>query len=235
MIAIVVTSCEKYYKHTLPMLLTSLKSAGIRAENVFVVVGQSSYECDSSFGMDDDYIVRSYHRTYANMDNNGMLWVVSDKGREALQEYKWMFYMHDTCVVDQNFNQSLHETFQLYYTSSTKAMRLYHQFSMSMGYYSLDAVWSPSVVEYLTRATNYNTSDSAMQDVKYTCEDKVFVEISQAFPDSVVCLPNNYIVRNLSCEIYGTSVPRIVESWQYPKFDKYKANWGQSQVLHFHL
>lgn len=200
-LAIVINSCYKYHEKTLQKLPSV-------TGDIFCVVGESPEDCDRE---------NLIFRRWANVDNNGLIWVVQDDAKERLRNYEWIFYMHDTCMeVDVD---SIRTTFKEIVRDDVESIKL-HNVSMSMGYYRLSTLWSPRLTSFLNTGVNYDTSREAMLKIKKSVEDSVFRQIENPY-----VLPNEYKIIDIDVKAYGSTVPRIVEEWTYPSFKKYKANY----------
>lgn len=202
-IAIVVNSCYKYHEKTLPIILDSLS----HDENVFCVIGESPVSKDEG---------NFLYREWANMDNNGLIWVVTEK--EKLKKYEWIFYIHDTCICLPEFKESLYTIVSQYPESD--AIKLYDQFSMSMGFYKLESLWDTRISEFLKSTINYDKNEETILNIKKSVEDQVFKILK-----NVPILPNNYKYMDEGKSYYDTDTKRILEKWVHPPFYKLKANY----------
>jgi hypothetical protein len=218
-IAVVVTSCDRFYPTTSPVLLDSLRQALFPLEHVYIVVGESAED-------KDDADARVFYRRYGNIDNNGLIWAASPSGRVHLAAYEWIFYMHDTCAVLPNFAPSLYMTLDVFGEKRLNALRIYSDFSMSMGYYKLSCVWSSLITGFLISLTNYDVSPDMMMCVKSSgnLEDVVFKRIQLLFPGTVHAIPNWRIQTSSDANEYGTTTKRLVEAMYFPSILKFKAN-----------
>lgn len=208
-LAIVVNSCFKYHQKTLPLVLESLQ--GRFDGDVYFVVGESE--------TDEMYLPMVYRR-WANVDNNGLIWVVQDDAKKLFQEkgYEWIFYIHDTCLVDGD-PDSLSKTLEKYATDACSAMKIHPQTSMSMGYYRLKNLWEPVVTDFLNSSKNFDIG--RVKDVKRQVEDQIFRKLS----GEVIVLPSECRTDAHVDNVYGTDTKRIVEYYSVPKLKKYKANY----------
>lgn len=205
-IAIIVNSCYKYHEKTLPIILDSLS----HDKDVFCIIGESETCKD-----DGNFL----YRTWANMDNNGLIWVsTQDDAKEKLKNYEWIFYIHDTCVCLPEFKETLYAIVSQYPESD--AIKLYHQFSMSMGFYRLESLWDTRVCDFLTSTINYDKSENTILKIKASVEDQVFNILK-----NVPVLSNNYKYIDEGKSYYDTNTKRIMEKWVHPPFYKFKANY----------
>ena len=197
---------------------------------IWFVIGDATENKDE----DQFYGVLTAFRTWSNLDNNAMLWIIEAKTQELFSaaSYEWIFYMHDTCVVNPEFYEQTQAILneQLALRSTLSAVRLYSSFSMSMGYYKLSALWEPDVKNYMIRTVNYDTSTQTKLYVKSCVEDMVFKYLEQT-QRHVGCISQSYRASDPHTTLYGTNNPRIIEEW-LPGFKKYKANWVTFSYLH---
>lgn len=215
-LAVVVNSCSQYARATLPPLLESLRAAGVPAAHVFVVVGDAPAH-DTLVGP-AGYEVAAKHRPWCNMDNNAFVWI-ADEG-DALRGFDWIFYTHDTSLVDPGFYESAMRLCENA-PPGTDAYKLQRNHSMSTGLYRVRALWDVGAAISATK----NLDPARTLEVKAMCEDSVFRLLR-----GVDALPNEYTVESEGVTMYGTDVPRIVEHWVVPGLRKVKANWGQAPL-----
>lgn len=216
-VAIVVNSCVEYAHTTVPPLLETLRSSGVPAADVFVVIGGAP-ERDATIGP-DEYESTAMYRPYCNIDENGFMWMTDPDGRDALKGYDWVFYTHDTTLVDPGFYECIKDLCRTR-GPDTKATKLWGGYSMSIGLYRVPAVWDQAAK---IRAS-LNLDPALNLHMKYANrEDSVFGLLEP----HVDKLPNDYIVQAEGVTMYGTTVPRRIEYWAIPGIRKAKANWGQ--------
>lgn len=226
-IAIIISSCRSFCDKTLPPLLESLHNARVPGQDTFVVIGEC--EADGHRKMGD---VNVFERTWANMDNNAMLWLASACSRDILAAYEWVFYMHDTCVVEPEFHLQLYEILDQHLSldPNLSALRVYKDFYMSMGYYKLSDLWDPETEGFIWSTANYDQGEDAKMNVKRHVEDIVFKHLEQrGMSDTFI--EQDYTASEPRTDIYGTGNQRIVETW-LPGFKKNKANWYEFLYLH---
>ena len=94
-VAVIINSCYKFHKTTIPYMVDSIKHANIPRNNIYIVVGESDNETDI-MQMEDYNIV---YCKYVNIDYNGVIYFTqTQRGLQELQKYTHFFYMHDTCI-----------------------------------------------------------------------------------------------------------------------------------------
>lgn len=227
-VAVLINSCEGYHSRSLPPLLASLASAGVPATDVFVVVGQAEADRDGELG-EPGYKARAFWRRWANMDNNGLVWAARDaEARHALAGYPWLFYTHDTSIVDPGFGEQVARV-AAQLPPDADAARIYRGMSMSMGYYR-PARLAELLAASPTLEPNYDTSPGTVLRIKAAVEDSAFHAIA-GLGGRVEVLPNEYFVARRDAHMYGTDTPRIVEHYAVPGVSKAKANWTRYERL----
>ena len=212
--AIVINSCLKYYSTTLPIIIEKLNLK----EDVFCVVGESDVNYDCTYNE-----VKTFFRTWGNMDNNGLIWVVKH-GKNELKNYEWIFYMHDTCIPLLNFFENIEQTIDTF-GYNHDAIKL-NNVSMSIGYYKLSKLWSVDVSEYILSTINYNKDSVSIKKIKNNVEDVIFNFIGTKCYNMGI-LP---VTKEDEQNIYGTDTKRVIENWNY--FLKMKANYkGTFEII----
>jgi hypothetical protein len=120
-LAIIINSCEKFYKITIPKIIESAEKANIPLSCIYVVVG----ECD----IETDILqYNGYHLVFCkfvNIDYNGILYFTqTERGLQELQKYKHFFYIHDTSLFMDFFWEKIHRYLE-YCTSYIKLTPIY--------------------------------------------------------------------------------------------------------------
>ena len=103
-VAIIINSCLKYYKTTIPVIINSAKKAKIPSNNIYIVVG----ECDeeSKIIRNNDYNI--IFCKYCNIDHNAILYFTqTQEGVNELKKYTHFFYMHDTSEFKNDFYDNM--------------------------------------------------------------------------------------------------------------------------------
>jgi len=224
-VAVLVTSCDAFCRATLPPLLASLDEAGVPRRDVFVVAGDAQERARTEVCGQTVTLV-----TWCNMDNNGLLWAVSDEGLEALAAYDWLFYVHDTTVAMPHFAAGLRDCLaeQLARDPEVAAVCLHAEFSMSMGYYRLSAL--REIGPWLLSTASHDHDPARKLEVKTWVEDSAFRRIGDTLGGGRVgCIDSTYSYEDGLPSPYG-GVPRRREAWPRPGLYKYKGSWCLSRL-----
>lgn len=218
-LSIVINTCKDYYKVTVPPLLESLEKANVPKECIFIVVG----DCDN----EEDKIINDipyYFRRYCNIDNNAMLWITQE---EPAVMSEWIIYLHDTSLVAPEFWEKSHNIIKNI-DNETTCIKLYKQFSMGMGFYKKNWLYTELIKNYMKGFINYDKSQkSKIKENLVVLEDTLF-KFTERGPEYGICiyLDNEYKVVERNRKMYGTDIPRIVEYYENPGIYKIKANWS---------
>ena len=223
-IAVLVSSCESYYKTSLPLLLTTLVRSRIRPCDIFVVIGDAEEAGSAVMSLPQIGEFTAHFITCVNLDNNALLWAVADT-RPELAEYEWAFLLHDTTMVQAGFGARLPEVLAVHLEESPDmaALKLCPHLSMSMGYYRLDAL--RTVRDELLAGACYDNSleSRLLVKVRPDIEDHAFnliassggqIEFIRHGVDTIAVLQSPYGGANRRCEV-----------WNEPGLLKFKANW----------
>lgn len=226
-LAIVVNSCAGYYDKTVPPLLDSLRAADVPMNAVHVVVGDARDTSDATLSNGVSY----HFRKWCNLDNNGMLWLTMEHPDSIHQQFKWVLYLHDTTLVEPaHFWDSANKTVQEH--NQAQCIRIHQPFSMGIGFYRVDWLFSNDVSNYMNSLVNYDASNErkmAMKRNLEVLEDTLFKHAMRGH-GHIVTLPNVYNVVERNKRMYGTDMPRIVEFYSIPGIYKIKANWDPMRL-----
>ena len=225
-LGVVVNSCESYASKTTPLLLESLVAANVPLESVRIVIGDSPEDADVH-----ENGVETHRRRYCNLDNNGLLWVVLEPHSHS-RVPDWIFYTHDTSVVAPSFWEECMSIVEEADATQYVCVKLHGPFSMSTGLYRTSWLRSEAVTTWANSIVNFDPSKrQAIKENLGALEDACF---KLAPPERCAVLPNTYTVVSTEAYVYDTSVPRIIEFYQYPGIYKIKANHSPSN-LHINL
>lgn len=213
---IVINSCCQYYAKTVPILLETLKTAGVPDDHIYVVVGES--DTDRSELIDG---IKYIFRRYCNIDNNGLLWITQE--RPELQS-EWIFYMHDTCYVHQEFWTKCC-TIVKEVKPDTKCTMLQNNYSMGIGFYNLKWLYTDDVVTFMASKINYDPNNKSKIKWDGDTEDTLF-KYAKRTNQAWASLHNTCRTVENDKNIYGTCTKRIIEYWEIPGLYKVKANFG---------
>lgn len=214
--SIVINTCIDYYGITLPPLLESFEKAKVPKECIFIVVG----DCDSNRNevIDD---IHYYFRRYCNIDNNGLLWITQERPNNITN---WILYCHDTCTVIPEFWKKTCDIIQTF-KEDTDCVKLIFDFSMGMGFYKKNWLFSTEVKNYMRTIMNFDQSKKQIiKDATNITEDTLF-KFAEKGHGNCTSLDNIYNVIEKDRKMYGTDIPRIVEYYENPGIYKLKANW----------
>jgi hypothetical protein len=202
-VAILISSCEKYYQQTVPILLESMD---VPREHIHIVVGECTDESDDTF-MD----CQIHFRRWANFDNNALIWAAE---ASELYRYTWVFNLHDTCECEPGFWNNIQPVPEYEMYDAVKLVS--HDYSMCIGLYR---------TTFLRRV---NTLIHALKSyvpgslhVKSITEDSIF-NMSKNLTAMSGPRINIYDCLNR----YGTTTARMCEHFPVIGLKKYKANCG---------
>lgn len=204
---ILINSCFKYYKNTVPVLVESLKHSGL--ENIDVVIGDSPKE----YQVIEDS-VHKYFVPYNNFDVTAFIFVI-----EANYQKDFM-YLHDTCRAGPSFGRLL--TDKLHGFNFDCAKLTNSGLCMNMGYYSHTFVHKHKDIILPIKMTT-STHDEVMESKKRALINEDFL-IKRAGSSINLARGRNVSDKNIYSE------NRRIEEY-FPDLDlyKYKANWDLSR------
>jgi hypothetical protein len=227
-IALLVSSCMKFHKTTLPVMLNSMARHGVHFEDVFVIIGDAPEYASGTMTVAGER-VKVFYVPFTSFDHNAMMWMLAYKPRE-LKPYAWVFQLHDTIEVLPHFKQSLRDVLKgiVEDNPNVAAARLSTGPAMSMGYYKTSALHKHA--HHLLRLLNHDTSPenrTRHKDTAIENEDGAFrILVDQG--EDVSCLSGDdadEVVYDIPSP-YDTDTRRRRELWLKPGFYKYKGNWG---------
>lgn len=215
---IVINTCHAYQGVSMPVLLDSLAMAGIPAESLLVVCGQSPAS-DSGVTVAEGGI-RVHRVPYTAEALTGLIHL--SESADGVPDGGWILYIQDTMVVGQQFGPRIMETFRQIMerpsgsTTGLVAVKLLDQFSLSVGFY--DVAWLREVREEIQGFKVMSADEHAMRDIKTWCEDKIF---DMCPPERIAHLAEFAGRQHMGTFKYSeTSADRIIE--HYPVLDLYK-------------
>lgn len=218
-ISVVINTCHGYMERTLPTLIQSLQDACVPNECIHVVAG----ECITDMN-DGNY----HYRRWCNIDNNGLMWLTQERPDI---ESNWIVYLHDTTWVASDFWQKCNDVVTNAEPEGVTSVRLYHPFSMGMGFYKLSWLYTDHVGNYMASLLNYDMG--MKQAVKCNLEVSEDTLFKFKHPSNKVkCLPNSYKVMDHHSNPYGTGIRRRLEFWEIPGIYKAKANFTDAASCH---
>jgi beta-1,4-mannosyl-glycoprotein beta-1,4-N-acetylglucosaminyltransferase len=228
--AVILTSCFKFYKTTLPFILESANKANIPLQNLYIVIGESDENrVDNSNG----YTL--IFTRFINIDYTGVIWFTQTTlGVKTLKQYTHFFYTHDTVV----FLESFWKRLQYHSLNCNKYIKLQLCGSKSSGLFNVD--WfltnKKELLSYFANTEksllwNYKTSENIprkdlIQSLfsnlsEYLNEDSVFdfgpnyQPIGDVFQNTI----HRYLVKQYSDQ------ERLANVYEDPGLIKFQANY----------
>lgn len=215
---IIINSCLNFYEKTVPILLETLQKAAVPNDRIFVVIGES--ESDRS------EIINGIHyifRRYCTIDNNGLLWITQEQADHPELNTKWIFYIHDTCFVHHDFWKRSLDIMNAV-DENAHCIMLQNQYSMGIGFYKLEWLYTDDVKLYMSSKINYDPNNKSKIKWDPDTEDTLF-KYAKRTNKNVYSLENCCKVIDNNKNIYGTNTQRMIEYWEIPGIYKMKANW----------
>ena len=171
---IVINSCKKFVTTSVPALLSTLSLAGVPNDRIIVVVGESlvSDEVPAEIGA-----VKVVMVPYGNIDNNGLMWISFLSQASDLEDDSLFVYLHDTCVVLDNFWYLVLQATDKFQDTTLIAAPMRSFPSMNIGIYRTSVVRSVFIRSELNPIVNYDLQPNTLLSVKqdgYHGEDFVF-------------------------------------------------------------
>lgn len=204
-----ISSNFKYSKISLPRLLKSLLSSGVKSEDIDVFVGDSN-KCESE-SIDD---IKHYYILENSFDYTALVGIV----RHKIEDSNYLI-LHDTCEVLQYFGPRFYKTIIPKYRDSNNNVRMCNQgFSNSMGIYTNKFF-----------KDNYNLIDIYLGNRGkqfYIDNENVFFSKNSDFLNQASL--SNY---DFGYDVYGTGVLRYVELFPDIGLVKYKANHCKNTII----
>lgn len=224
-ITVVITSCIAYAPFTVPHLVNSLVASGVPPAAIHVVVGESRVTRNVIQHVGPTAAVAYHYVPYCNIDNNGLMWLTQSDVL-PLPDDGWVMYLHDTCLVAPHFWASCRRVVDTL-AGDADALMMHLPFSMGIGFYRMQLLRTPEVRMYM--AGLRNDDPSKIKEVKanlHVLEDTVFKYLAVNNKPKLKALKNEYALKVLENNPYGTATPRAVEYYATPGVYKLKANWN---------
>lgn len=213
-IPIIINSCKPFVDKAANLLIDSLSKSGVPHEYIIVVVG----ECD-----EDRVFIKNgikYQETKTiNIDLNGLLWLFSQYPT-CVSQSGWFFYLHDTCIVTQDFWENVQRIYDQQLKDSNYMAGPIHKIGCNMGFYKYKVFESERVNHFLTNSPNFDLQKKQAEKIKgIHYEDHIF-RISNS-----LILSDEMIVEETDTLYYSSKVPRKLYTYPIPGIIKIKANW----------
>jgi hypothetical protein len=244
-VAIVVNSCEKFWKITKGPFLESAKKAKIPISNIYVVLG----ECDDEKEKEDEEEEEEgghhvIYCKYVNLDYNAAIYFTqTPEGRQYLSQYTHFFYTHDTTVFLENFWDNI----CLSSKNCGRYIKLEEWYTKNIGLFNV--TWflehKSGLMCYFTNLhkhliMNYKKGDLCNEEVIY----QKFNNLPECLnEDALFCFEGNggkplgkvfenfenfTIKRYIDDGPYLKDEPRLANLYKNPGIIKYQKNWDSS-------
>lgn len=200
---IVVNSTSRFYRKTVPLCVESLRAAEV--SDILVVIGGSS----SKYVLEDG--VEYVFVPYDNFDLTSFIYLSEQN------EYKNVFYMHDTCRVGPEFKRKL---IALQIDPNRCAKMACDGMSMNIGYYPFQFIKKHE--KELVPLKNFDLTEEGIKNAKLLAlryEDFIFRK------ESVRVLSTGPRRNTFDVAPYENSV-RLEEYYATVDLYKYKANYN---------
>ena len=201
---IIVNSCYKYHKHTLPIIIEALKETGL--PDILCIIGDSPSPCQ--------VIESTVHKVfvpYNSFDLTAFIYVCETNFK------KDFFYLHDTCKPGPNFGPIVKDRLKdftqdcAYLTNSGP--------SMNIGYYNINFVKSHS--DLINTLKVFTTTPEELLHAKGLALTNEDFLIKKTNNKTTIARGRNTEHHN---NIYSDNY-RIREYFPDVDLYKYKANW----------
>lgn len=232
-IAIIINSCQKFYKTTIDPIIESAKRANIPSQNIYVVVGESDDETPITRNPDYNIVFCKF----VNIDYNGIIYFTqTTNGSNELKKYTHFFYIHDTCKFMPSFWRKIRD----YARTCETYIKLESIGSKNIGLINVEwflnnkkELFSYYINYDKSLAMLYKDGDFPNKDfiykrfnnlAKWLNEDCLFIfdnfnPIGQVFNNP---MKKSYIEKTYSKE------DRKATEYLEPGIIKYQKNWGQA-------
>ena len=240
-IAIIINSCQKFHRTTLPFIIDSAKKSHIPANNIYVVVGESDDETD---------IIKTDHYNivfckYVNEAYNGIIYFTqTERGLNELQKYTHFFYTHDTSCFIENFWKKINT-----YTQNCESyIKLQNLYTKNIGLINVDwfiknkkELFSYYINYDKSLIMDYKSANFPNKDFIYSKfknlprwlnEDAMFLYTDDFEPMGDYFKNNN--LETFKKQIYSNT-ERLGTIYNEPGVIKFQANWGQSDNWNLEL
>ena len=247
-VALIINTCEAYYKKTLLQFFAHAKDTGIPFDQIYVVVGESAdakneiefqpHKPDEAETFDQGgfHII---HSPYVNIDYNAAVFFTqTPQGRAELEKYTHFFYIHDTADLMAHFWKRIQE----YAAVCTDYVKLTQTHTKNIGLFSVP--WfMENKTEFLKNIVNTDPQlKSAYKCGEFPNKTWLYANIPRLCPwnlgedclfdyDDATGKPLGEFFVNepnfFFAEMYGSTEPRKIILFQEPGVVKYQKNWGQ--------
>jgi len=231
-VAVIVNSCEKFYKTTLNLFIQSAIKANIPKHNIYFVVGECNEETDI---IKEEYYNIIFCK-YTNIDYNGIIYFTqTERGINELQKYTHFFYTHDTTFLMDHFWEKIIN----YSQNCDSYIKLQEISSKNIGLINVE--WFiKNKKELFSYYINYNKSllleyksanfpnkeliySNFKNLPKWLNEDAIF-SFTENFEPTGDFFKNNILLFKQA--VYNNT-ERLGTVYNEPGIIKFQANWGQ--------
>lgn len=232
-IAVIINSCEKFYKTTIPSIIESVRRTNIPMKHVYVVVG----ECDTYSGIirEGDYnliFCRYVNEAY----NSAIFFSQTEDGIHEINKYTHFFYTQDTTEFLPHFWEKITQAAR----DCDTYIKIEHKYSKNIGFFNTK--WFlDNKSDLMKHYVNYDRSlilqykDGSFPNkdeiyakfkglAEFLNEDCMFMHTPSFDPLGRVFQNNSkprFLVKKYSDE------DRLATVYENPGIIKYQKNWGQ--------
>lgn len=245
-IALIINSCQAFYKTTLPQFLHHATQTQIPFQQIYVVVGESPLEqlnlnkiMPVKYKDDEMYTYNIIYSPYINIDYNAAIFFSQiEQGRDELQKYTHFFYIHDTADLMPHFWNKI----QSYAKSCTQYIKLSETHTKNIGLFNTQWFLENKRV-FLQNIQNtdpqykrdYKTGwfpnkEWLYQNIPHLCPWNLGEDCLFDYDDETQQPLGDFFhndVQTFLANFYGSSEPRKVSIYEEPGIVKYQKNWGQ--------
>ena len=234
-LAIIVNTCEKFYKTTIPGLIETAKHANIPPQNIYIVVGECDTESEIIRQADYNIIFCRYvNEAY----NSAIYFSQTDSGLSEIKKYTHFFYTQDTTEFLPHFWSKINETLK----DCDSYIKIEHKYSKNIGLFN--TVWflenKTDLMEYYInydkslilnyKSANFPNKDEIYSKFKGLAE---FLNEDCMFMHTLTFQPLGKVFNNVSKPKFLTKKysdeDRLATVYENPGIIKYQKNWGQSK------
>ena len=240
--ALIINSCEKFHKKTIPLIIESAFSAGIPKNQIYVVVGECQEADEHAAPLNTISVTHLgfniVYVPYVNIDYNAIIYFTqTEAGWKELNKYTHFFYIHDTCEFYPYFWEIInieapkcHSYIKLKKDSSKNIGLVHvewfakHKKDLFQYYINLD---KGLLMHYKNgHFPNHDEIRARFQGLPpHLNEDSLF-DFDETFKPKGHYFFNEKEVYEYNF-IYGGKI-RMVARYETPGITKYQANWGQN-------
>ncbi len=200
-IGYLVNSHVSYYLESLPRLILSMNKSGIPTLDIHIYVGGSDVDASDTFMGCTIYFVKHNSYDYTTF----IEWT-----KNPVKEYDAVFYLHDTCEVEESFKNLV----EINYDSLYEVMycTIKHVGICNIGMYRSDYLYSLRKKFEFLKDCDKNTA-------------VLWEGFAIKESNSKKCYPDENIENSQIEVIYKDGVLRKIEHYKHLGLKKYKANW----------